>query len=83
MEGDAAKLQISRHYGLKDTGARVAGAVCIHANRLINHSYHCAPPLHPRINAISRIVATIDTSKEPTQPSRLEKNANTAQQPLH
>jgi hypothetical protein len=25
----AAKLQISRHYGLKGTGARVAGAVCI------------------------------------------------------
>ena len=52
-------------------------------HRLTDRSYHCAPPLHPRINAISRIVATIDTSKEPTQPSRLEKNANTAQQPLH
>ena len=24
-----AKLQISRHYGLKGTGARIAGAVCI------------------------------------------------------
>jgi hypothetical protein len=24
----AAKLQISRHYGLKGTGARIAGAVC-------------------------------------------------------
>ena len=25
----AAKLQISRHYGLKGSGARIAGAVCI------------------------------------------------------
>jgi hypothetical protein len=25
----AAKLQISRHYGLKGTGARIAGAVCV------------------------------------------------------
>jgi hypothetical protein len=25
----AAKLQISRHYGLKGKGARIAGAVCI------------------------------------------------------
>ena len=25
----AAKLQISRHYGLKGTGARIAGVVCI------------------------------------------------------
>ena len=25
----AAKLQISRHYGLKGAGARIAGAVCI------------------------------------------------------
>jgi hypothetical protein len=39
--------------------------------------------LQPRINASSRIVATIDTTKEPTQPNRLEKNANTGQQPLY
>jgi hypothetical protein len=25
----AAKLQISRHYGLKGTGARIAGVVCV------------------------------------------------------
>jgi hypothetical protein len=25
----AAKLQISRHYGLKGKGARIAGAVCV------------------------------------------------------
>ena len=25
----AAKLQISRHYGLNGTGARIAGAVCV------------------------------------------------------
>jgi hypothetical protein len=25
----AAKLQVSRHYGLKGRGARIAGAVCI------------------------------------------------------
>jgi hypothetical protein len=42
--------------------------------------YHCAPPLHPRSNAASWIVATSDTSEDPTQPNRLEKNANTAHQ---
>jgi hypothetical protein len=29
-----------------------------------------------------KIVATTDTTKEPTQPRRLEKNANTAEQLL-
>src|SRR4051812_37777146 len=42
--------------------------------------HHCAPPLHPRSNATRSIVPTSDTSKDPTQPNRLEKNANTAQQ---
>jgi hypothetical protein len=44
--------------------------------------YHCGPPLHPRINAMRRTVATTDTTKEPNQPRRLEKNANTAEQLL-
>ena len=34
----------------------------------------------PRINAMRRIVAMTDTSKEPNQPRHREKNANLAEQ---
>ena len=47
---------------------------------LESRAYQYAPPLQPRINPISRIVATIETNKDPTHPSRVEKNANTVQQ---
>lgn len=53
------------------------------ARRHCSIAYHCATPLHPRMNAGSKIVATNDTSNEPAQPSRLEKNANTPEPLLH